>query len=131
MKKHAFVLLTAAALIGAADAASAQTFYFGFSTDPYGPGPYGPGAYGPGSYGPGAYGPGPYGPGPYYAPPPARPPYYGPPAYGGPRYYPGGSGAYRTDAQPGYYRPGRFRTWNGCQRGWTVQDGLCKPYRGY
>jgi hypothetical protein len=30
-----------------------------------------------------------------------------------------------------YYRPGRYRTWNGCQRGWTVQDGLCKPYRGY
>jgi hypothetical protein len=24
-----------------------------------------------------------------------------------------------------------FRTWNGCQPGWTVQDGLCKPYRGY
>jgi hypothetical protein len=20
---------------------------------------------------------------------------------------------------------------NGCQPGWTVQDGLCKPYRGY
>ena len=20
---------------------------------------------------------------------------------------------------------------NGCQNGWTVQDGLCKPYRGY
>src|SRR5262249_49481744 len=32
---------------------------------------------------------------------------------------------------PGYYRPGRYRTWNGCQRGWTVQGGLCKPYRGY
>ena len=30
-----------------------------------------------------------------------------------------------------YYRPGRYRTWNGCQPGWTVQDGLCKPYRGY
>jgi hypothetical protein len=39
----------------------------------------------------------------------------------GPRYYREG---------PGYYRPGRFRTWNGCQSGWTVQDGLCKPYRG-
>jgi hypothetical protein len=24
-----------------------------------------------------------------------------------------------------------FRTWNGCQPGWTVQDGLCKPYRGF
>jgi hypothetical protein len=31
----------------------------------------------------------------------------------------------------GYYPPGRYRTWNGCQRGWTVQDGLCKPYRGF
>ncbi len=31
----------------------------------------------------------------------------------------------------GYYRPGRFQTWNGCQQGWTVQDGLCKPFRGY
>jgi hypothetical protein len=30
-----------------------------------------------------------------------------------------------------YYRPGRYKTWNGCQAGWTVQDGLCKPYRGY
>ena len=30
-----------------------------------------------------------------------------------------------------YYPPGRYRTWNGCQRGYTVQDGLCKPYRGY
>jgi hypothetical protein len=29
------------------------------------------------------------------------------------------------------YRPGQFRTWNGCQPGWTVQDGRCKPYRGY
>jgi hypothetical protein len=30
----------------------------------------------------------------------------------------------------GYYRP-QYRTWNGCQNGWTVQDGVCKPYRGY
>lgn len=32
-----------------------------------------------------------------------------------------------------YYRPNsaRYRTYNGCQAGWTVQDGLCKPYRGY
>src|SRR5262245_23098436 len=54
--------------------------------------------------------------GPYYGPPPY---YYGPP-YSGPRPYRGGEVA--------YYRPGRHRTWNGCQRGWTVQDGLCKPY---
>ena len=40
----------------------------------------------------------------------------------------GGDGGER-----GYYRPNnaRFRTFNGCQNGWTVQDGLCKPYRGY
>src|SRR5262245_21958344 len=52
-------------------------------------------------------------PGPRYAPPP--PPYYR--GYGAPLVR--------------YYRPGRFQTWNGCQDGWTVQDGLCKPYRGY
>jgi len=26
---------------------------------------------------------------------------------------------------------GRYRTWNGCPPNWTVQDGVCKPYRGY
>ena len=33
----------------------------------------------------------------------------------------------------GFYRPNsaRFKTFNGCQNGYTVQDGLCKPYRGY
>jgi hypothetical protein len=25
----------------------------------------------------------------------------------------------------------RYRAWNGCPRGFTVQDGICKPYRGY
>ena len=56
-------------------------------------------------------------PGPRYAPapPPPPPPYYR--GYGPPIVR--------------YYRPGRFPTWNGCQDGWTVQDGLCKPYRGY
>ena len=42
--------------------------------------------------------------------------------------------SYRAYSRPsggGYYRPGRFQTWNGCEPGWTVQDGLCKPYRGY
>jgi hypothetical protein len=67
----------------------------------------------PPGYGPG-YGPPPPGYGPGYGPPPG--PYY--------RSYRGGGGG-------GYYPPGRFRTWNGCQQGWTVQDGLCKPYRGY
>jgi hypothetical protein len=31
----------------------------------------------------------------------------------------------------GFYRPAGYKTFNGCQNGWTVQDGLCKPYRGY
>jgi len=31
-----------------------------------------------------------------------------------------------------YYPPNVFRYGgNGCQRGYSVQDGLCKPYRGY
>jgi hypothetical protein len=46
--------------------------------------------------------------------------------YGEPRYYRYGGGGER-----GYNRPGQYRTWNGCQSGWTVQDGRCKPYRGY
>jgi hypothetical protein len=44
-----------------------------------------------------------------------------------PPYYLG----HRDPGPRGYYRPGRSQTWNGCQSGWTVQDGLCKPYRGY
>jgi hypothetical protein len=55
-------------------------------------------------------------------PPPGHAPTYAPP----PQPYQSGYGGGR-----GYYRPGRFQTWNGCQTGWTVQDGLCKPYRGY
>ena len=39
----------------------------------------------------------------------------------------------RTGPRYGYgygeYRP--RRTWNGCPYGFTVQDGVCKPYRGY
>ena len=58
--------------------------------------------------------PAPPAPGPRYAPAPPPP------------YYRGYSAPFVR-----YYRPGRFRTWNGCQDGWTVQDGLCKPYRGY
>jgi hypothetical protein len=57
------------------------------------------------------------------SPPPAgHAPAYAPP----PQPYPSGYSGGR-----GYYRPGRFQTWNGCQTGWTVQDGVCKPYRGY
>ncbi len=37
------------------------------------------------------------------------------------RYYDGGPYAYA----PGY------RTWNGCPPYYTIQDGVCKPYRGY
>lgn len=91
MKKLAFILLTAASLVGTAGVASAQ--------------------YGGGSY----YGGG--GPGPYYGDRYRE------------RYYDYDDGYYRGGR--GYYPPGRYRTVNGCQRGWTVQDGLCKPYRGY
>lgn len=95
-------VLAALALFGMAGAASAQRIILDFGANSgYGPPPPG------------------YGYSPGYGPPP---PGYGPP---GP-YYRSYSGEGR-----GYYRPGRFRTWNGCQPGWTVQDGLCKPYRGY
>ncbi len=63
----------------------------------------------------------------YYPPPP--PPYY----RERPRYYgaPGGGGwrpAYvdRHGQQTFVPRPG-----GRCPRGYTVQDGVCKPYRGY
>jgi hypothetical protein len=36
---------------------------------------------------------------------------------------------YRTG--PRYYRRDGWPTWNGCPPGYTVQDGVCKPYRGY
>lgn len=26
---------------------------------------------------------------------------------------------------------GRYSTWNGCPPNYTIQDGRCKPYRGY
>jgi hypothetical protein len=63
----------------------------------------------------------------------------------GPRYRDDGGRGYRDGrrgyrdrerygdrGEGGYYRPNtaRFKTFNGCQNGWTVQDGLCKPYRG-
>jgi len=61
----------------------------------------------------------------------SRPYYYGPGYYGyaydpyyydyGPTYYGGGP----------YYHGRRYRTWNGCPPHYTVQDGVCKPYRGY
>jgi len=56
------------------------------------------------------------------------------PPPGDPSYRPAPDSYYLRYSEPdrrGYYRPGRFQTWNGCQSGWTVQDSLCKPYRGY
>ena len=111
MKKILMSVFAAGAIICALGAASAQQIYLNLGPNPgYGPPPPG--------YG---YGPPPPGYG-YGPPPPGYGPGYGPP---GPYYrsYEGGG--------RGYYRPGRFRTFNGCQPGWTVQDGLCKPYRGY
>ena len=43
------------------------------------------------------------------------------------RYYGGEPYAYQY-----YRRPyGRWHTYNGCPPRYTVQDGVCKPYRGY
>ena len=41
--------------------------------------------------------------------------------YWGPRYY---------DYYPGAVGGG-YDTWNGCPPNYTIQDGVCKPYRGY
>ncbi len=64
---------------------------------------------------------------------PAPGPYYGPgPDYGPGPYY---RHRYREryyDEDRRYFPPNpRWRTWNGCPPRYTVQDGLCKPYRGY
>jgi hypothetical protein len=42
--------------------------------------------------------------------------------YSGPRYY---------DYSPGYAGSGGWQTWNGCPPNYTIQNGVCKPYRGY
>jgi hypothetical protein len=80
-----------------------------------------------------------YGPPPrsdYYGPP-AR--YYEPPVYDGPpaRYYepPVAGPQLQLDFGQGdeaRYSPPNpaFKTWNNCPPNFTVQDGLCKPYRG-
>ena len=39
-----------------------------------------------------------------------------------PRYY---------DYYPGPAYGGGYNTWNGCPPYYTIQDGVCKPYRGY
>ena len=58
---------------------------------------------------------------------------YGP-GYIGPRYYRDydDSRAYRRDQER--YRDDErrhYRRAGPCPRGYTVQDGVCKPYRGY
>ena len=60
------------------------------------------------------YGPGYYAPAPYYAPPPRYQRRYVRP----PRYY-----------SYGYANP--YGTFNGCPPHYTIQDGACKPYKGY
>ena len=42
------------------------------------------------------------------------------------RYY-----RYDNDGQRYYPPDPKWRTWNGCPPHYTVQSGLCKPYRGY
>lgn len=42
--------------------------------------------------------------------------------WSGPRYY---------DYYPGYAGGGGWETWNGCPPQYTIQDGVCMPYRGY
>jgi hypothetical protein len=61
------------------------------------------------------YGGGYYGPGPYYGD------RYRDRYYEDDRYY------RRRD----YYQGRRYRTWNGCPPHYTIQDGVCKPYRGF
>jgi len=44
------------------------------------------------------------------------------------RHYNDGYYAYDYGPRRGY---GYYGTYNGCRPGFTVQDGRCKPYRGY
>jgi hypothetical protein len=54
---------------------------------------------------------------------------YGP-GYGA-GYGPGYGAGYGPGPGYGYYGGRRWNTWNGCPPYWTIQDGVCKPYRGY
>jgi hypothetical protein len=62
----------------------------------------------------------------YYPPPPPPPPDYDyvPPMQRGLQL--------RFDSDEARYSPPNpaFKTWNNCPPNFTVQDGLCKPYRG-
>ena len=107
MNRLVLVALTVGTTLGAAGTASAQGFFFGWD----------PGYREYSGYRE-FHGPRPYDRERYSY---HEPRYY----YDEPRYYQPGYG------EQGYYAPGRYRSWNGCARGWTVQDGLCKPYRGY
>jgi len=35
----------------------------------------------------------------------------------------------RFHHRPYYNYYGGWRTWNGCAPGWTIQGGVCRPYR--
>jgi hypothetical protein len=51
---------------------------------------------------------------------------YGPPVVHGPE-----SKVDLGRDEAGYYPPNpAFKTWNNCPPNYTVQDGLCKPYKG-
>jgi hypothetical protein len=59
--------------------------------------------------------------------------YYEPRPYYRERYYDPGYDRRRYD-RPRYYgryEGRRWNTWNGCPPRYTIQDGACKPYRGY
>lgn len=68
---------------------------------------------------------------PYYAP---EQRYYQPapqPYYQQREHYRGGYQGGRYQNDEGFSSPSRrYRTWNGCPNGYTVQDGVCKPYTG-
>ena len=51
--------------------------------------------------------------------------------YVGPRYRHHRYYRHRYYDDYAYYPRSRYRTWNGCPPRYTVQDGVCKPYRGY
>lgn len=38
---------------------------------------------------------------------------------------------YYAPPAPYYGYRGGYNTWNGCPPNFTIQDGVCKPYRGY